>query len=241
MVHTRLVAVGVSLVAFFPSQVSAVPSPEALTAWDRHVATTEARRGEPAQSPRGERVEPPVGIAADGSTIDVGSGTISDWSGSVFVVGATVDQVLHRLQYPGTPPPQQDVVSSRVLARGDDSLRVYIRLVRKSIVTVAYDTEHEMTFRRWSPVLATARSVATRIEEVGGGDHGFLWRLHSYWRYDQAKGGVVVSLESLTLSRHLPMLVKHFAGAIISGIARESMVRTLEALKQYVESSVARG
>ena len=69
-------------------------------------------------------------------------------------------------------------------------MRVFVRLVRHAIVTVTYDTEHEMRFRRVDADVATARSVATRIEEVGGSDHGFLWRLHSYWRYEEVNGGV---------------------------------------------------
>jgi uncharacterized protein YbjQ (UPF0145 family) len=110
-----------------------------------------------------------------------------------------------------------------------------MRLVRHAIVTVTYDTEHCMTFHRWSPVLATARSVATRTEEVGGGDHGFVWRLRSYWRYDQLEDGVVIGVEALTLSRDVPAILRPFVGGIIAGLARESMERTLAALKRYVE------
>ena len=124
-------------------------------------------------------------------------------------------------------------MSSRVIARGTDSLRVGIRLVRHAIVTVGYDTEHEMRFRRLTPTLATARSVATRIEQIDGGDHGFLWRLHSYWRYEEIGGGVLVELRSLTLSRSVPALVRPIAGPLVTRVARESMVRTLEALRRY--------
>jgi len=145
--------------------------------------------------------------------------------------------LLQRLKDPGTPPPQEDVVSSRVIARGADCLRVGIRLVRHAIVTVSYDTEHEMRFRRWTPRLATARSVATRIEEVGGDDHGFLWRLHSYWRYEEVDGGVLVDLESLTLSRNVPSFVRPIAAPLVNRIARESMVRTPEALRGYLKKS----
>jgi hypothetical protein len=192
---------------------------------------TEARFEASASSPR----PPDYDVRAEGESLGVPSGTISRWRGSVFIPGARLDQVLNRLQYPGTPPPQDDVVSSRVISRGHDSLRVFIRLVRHAIVTVTYDTEHEMTFRRRTPTIATARSVATRIDEVGGGDRGFLWRLHSYWRYEQVAGGVRVDLESLTLSRDVPALVRPIALPIVSRIARESMVRTLEALRDYLD------
>ena len=204
--------------------------PETVTAWDRYVAVTEQalERSRATVVPRASEA-----IAATGESIHVPSGTISDWRGAVFIPNLSLDRLLHGLQHPGTPPPQEDVVSSRVIARGDDSLRVGIRLVRHAIVTVSYDTEHEMRFRRVTPTLATARTVATRIEQVDGGDHGFLWRLHSYWRYEETSGGVLVELRSLTLSRSVPALVRPVASPLVTRIARESMVGTLDALRRH--------
>jgi putative flippase GtrA len=225
-----VVAAGCALCLSIPARASA-QSTETIRAWDRHVAGAE-QQVEQWRQPRGTR-QSREGITTDGDSVRVPSGTISQWHGSMFVRGVTLDEVLHRLQYPGTPPPQEDVVSSQLLERADDSLRLSIRLVRKAIVTVTYDTEHEMRFHRWTPHLATARSVATRIQEEGGDDHGFLWRLHSYWRYEEVDGGVQIDLESLTLSRDVPMIIRPIAGPIITRIARESMVRTLEALQRF--------
>jgi len=210
-------------------------SAETLNAWDRYVTAVEARldRSWTRERVRGVTAAPPT----TGASIAVPSGTISDWSGSVFVPGITVDELLHRLWYPGTPPPQDDVVSSRVLARTDDSLRVSIRLVRRMIVSVTYDTEHEIRFRRVSDRLATARSVATRVQEVGGDDRGWLWRLHSYWRYEEIGGGVLVSLESLALSRSVPTVIRPVATPLIARIASESVERTLDALRRYCAST----
>ena len=210
--------------------------PETVAAWDRYVAATEQAldRSRATVVPRASEA-----IAATGESIHVPSGTISDWRGAVFIPNLSLDRLLHGLQHPGTPPPQEDVVSSRVIARGDDSLRVGIRLVRHTIVTVSYDTEHEMRFRRVTPALATARTVATRIEQVDGGDHGFLWRLHSYWRYEETSGGVLVELRSLTLSRSVPALVRPVASPLVTRIARESMVRTLDALRRHFGTAKA--
>jgi hypothetical protein len=202
-----------------------------VAAWQRYVTAAEAElanaRRPIAARPGSDAIDPA------GTTVAVPGGTISDWRGAVFIPRLTLDRLLHGLQHPGTPPPQEAVVSSRVIGRGVDSLRVGIRLVRHAIVTVSYDTEHEMQFRRVASNVATARSIATRIEEVGGGDHGFLWRLHSYWRYEETGGGVLVELRSLTLSRSVPALVRPIAAPLVSRVARESMVRTLEALRKY--------
>src|SRR5215204_672355 len=48
----------------------------------------------------------------------------------------------------------------------------------------------------------------TRIEEIGGRDRGFLWRLNSYWHYEQEADGVRVEAQSLSLSRPVPVLRK---------------------------------
>jgi len=213
------------------STAFAGPNISAIAAWDRYVIETEIGLERDRFVSR-----PPFSliVTADGRSRDVGSGTITHWRGTVFVPGVSLDQLLDRLKNPGTPPPQEDVAASHVIARSADAISVYMRLVRHAIVTVSYDTEHDMIFRRLLPTLATAKSVATRIDEIGGGDHGFLWRLNSYWRYEDVGNGVIVSLESLTLSRDVPWLVKPIAGSISSSIARESIVRTLEALKKYV-------
>jgi len=55
--------------------------------------------------------------------------------------------------------------------------------------------------------------------------------LNSYWRYQQVDGGVLVECESLTLSRGVPAILAPFVKPIISGVARESMKRTLTSMR----------
>jgi putative flippase GtrA len=215
-----------------PTAAVAAPTRETVTAWDRYVAATEGRLED---AVGGRHAVAQDTITASGESIGVPSGTISHWRGTVFVAGTTVTGLLDKLMHPGTPPPQEDVLSSRVVSRGADSLHVYIRLVRHAIVTVVYDTEHDMQFRRRSATVATAKSIATRIEEVGGTDHGFLWRLHSYWRYEETAGGVLVELDSITLSRDVPAFVRTIASPLVNRIARESTCRTLDALRRYFQ------
>ena len=56
--------------------------------------------------------------------------------------------------------------------------------------------------------------------------------MNSYWRYEQVAGGVVVELESLTLSRSIPLGLGAIVEPIIDRIARESIDRTLENLRR---------
>ena len=228
-------AIVVGILMVVPVRAWAQPKPETLDAWNHYVAETEARLNRTrglSTSARGSDVTGPWG-----EIVDVPSGSLHHWRGTVFIAGITLDRLLDDLLHPGRRPPQEDVLASRVLSRGDDSFRVYLKLVRRTIVTVTYDTEHEMTFHRWTPALATGRSVATSIRESDGDDRGFLWRLNSYWRYRAVDGGVLVELESLTLGRDIPSLVRPIAAPIIRHIARESMGRTLEHLRRSFDPS----
>jgi len=181
-----------------------------------------------------------------GAEIEVAGGIINHWRGTIFIPNLSLDALLIALKNPGADlQRQEDVVRSRVLARRSaDDLTVYLRLKRTKIVTVVYDTEHEVRFRRVGPGHAVSSSIATRIVEVedpgtpgertvpAGDDHGFLWRLNSYWRYEQADGGVLVELESLTLSRDIPSVFRPMVLPIIDRVARESMTRTLASLRR---------
>ncbi len=203
----------------------ASPGRETVSAWDAYVAQAESQMGErapcvPGPEPRGESQGVP-------------GGTIHRWRGCTVLTGQHIDALLQALQHPGTPPPQEDILEAKVLARTPETLHVYLKLKRSAVLTVTYDTEHEVSFNHRSPTLATSRSVATRIAEVDGGDRGFLWRLNSYWRYVQVGADVRVELESLSLSRTVPVLLRPVASPVISRVARESVERALSALRSY--------
>ena len=262
------IAVGV---ASGPALHAAELTPETIAAWTRYVAAVESRRAEETRDPnrflaidferdtsradalaRLRRGEVLVRNVA-GGTVDVGAGTISHWRGQIYVPGVTVDEVVENAALRGRANAhrQEDVLESRVLSRGAGSMRLFLKLQRHAIVTVAYNTEHAVSYERFGADRAASRSVSTRIAElrdVGtaaetekpvGQDRGFLWRLHSYWRYQAAPGGVIVELESLTLSRDIPWAIRVMAGPIIERIARESMTRTLTSLRARFSGSTA--
>jgi putative flippase GtrA len=220
-------AAGVALVVIaapLPSHAAEL-TPAAVAAWNKYVASTEA------SLPQHERDAPLP--EPQGTTIDIDGATIHEWRGSILVRGVTVNQMIDVLLTPGFK--QEDVAESRLLERHGDSLRMYLKLVRQVIVTVTYDTEHDVRYVRRSPDFATSRSVSTRIVETGGSDRGFLWRLNSYWRYRQVGNDVQVDVLSLSLSRDIPWMVRPVAAPIINRIGRESMNRTLETVERRAE------
>ena len=261
----RTLALGLALAAcaVAPGEATGLPPaelrPETLEAWNRYVRAAEARierdlraaAAKPRPDPPGADAGAPAiarvaGEDAEGG-IDVPSGTVHHWRGRVLLEGATLDAVLAFVEDPERLPAiQEDVVAARVLERGDGRMRLYLRLVRKAIVTVTYDTEYDVTWGRVAPRVAFSRSIATRIVEIDnpgtprerarqpGEDHGYLWRLNAYWRYEQTDQGVVATLESLSLSRGVPFVLAPIVKPIVNRIARESVRRALDALQKGV-------
>ena len=239
---------------------------EALTAWNDRVRSVEARRARELArgggflaldfQPQSDRVREAllrgiVVVAHEVRSDDEGSrvpgGTIQHWRGAVFVRGVTLDRLLDALRDPrqhGYRP--RDVLEWRLLARSGDRERVFLKIRRQEIVEAVFATEHDVTFTRHGPDRASSRSTATRIAELEDGreqppgrDRGFLWRLNSYWRYEAVPGGVLVELESLTLSRDVPALLAPVATPIVRRIARESIERTLTGIRDQLASKQA--
>jgi hypothetical protein len=238
---------------------------QTVQAWNAYVASTEARIHSELASPQGFLVTDfspdrgavrdaigkgaiPVGrlLSRDGEGRDfvVPDGLIAHWRGAVLLRGVSLDALLQRLQHPENGPHQQEVVSLRVLNRKPDHLQLAIRITREEVVTVTYDTEHLIDFRRDGKTRASSRSISTKVVEIEnagtaaeralapGQDRGFLWRMNSYWRYQEIDGGVIVELESLTLSRSIPLGLGGVVAPIINRIARESISRTLDTIRR---------
>jgi putative flippase GtrA len=250
------------VVAAAASAGAAELKPETSTAFDRYVAAAEARLAreetdgsrflatdfEPSGTPaevrarlrRGDIVVAPVDTTdADGRPIEVPSGMIHHWRGTIFIPGVSVDRIIEEVRNPSRRYRQEDVLEARITGRTENTDELFLKIQRQQIVTVAYNTEHLVTYARHRRGYATSRSVSQRIAEIEnrgtteeqekpvGNDRGFLWRMNSYWKYQPYQDGVIVELESITLSRSLPWGVSAIARPIIDRVARESMSRTL--------------
>lgn len=189
----------------------------------------------------------------DGDDWRVPQGQIHHWVGTVFVPGVELATLLERLHGVDVQLRQPDVLAARVLTRDAHGLSVHLRVRRSQIVTATYDTEHRVRFERFGPSRAMSTTAATRIVELDdagtpeerplgpGEDRGFLWRLNAYWRYEAVAGGVLVECESLSLSRRAPIGLGTIAAPFVTRVARESMSRTLAALRSTLGRGVPAG
>jgi hypothetical protein len=257
-------AVVLAVAAAGDGALVATLKPETATAWNKYAEAVQARR----LRERGDRARFLVadfqstaaaerraalggelvvrrleGAASGAGHVNVPSGRVHHWRGLVFIPGPSVANLISQIEFSDPPAVQDDVIRSSVISRAPGAVRVFLRLQRTKIVTVVYNSEHDVRFEALSPSRAESTSVSTRIAEVRrpgapdetelppGDDRGFLWRLNGYWRYEAAPGGVLAECESISLSRDVPMVVDVIVGRIINSTARESMERTLAALK----------
>ena len=182
---------------------------------------------------------------ARGRRIEIPNGMVHHWMGSVFIPGTTLEDLLPWLQdYDEHHRYFDEVEASRLIAREGDEIRMFLRLRRTKVVTVHYNTHHFVRYALHGSGRASSASYATRIAEVEdagtarekempiGDDHGFLWRLNSYWRFEEAWGGVIVELESVSLSRGVPAAVRWLVGRYLDSVPRESIAATLEPIQR---------
>jgi hypothetical protein len=238
-------------------------TPEIVAGFDRYVVRTEGRIERELSATEGflvqdflpeeERAEAARTVAAggiftrklrtldeDGSEIEIPGGLVQHWVGSVLVPGARLEDVVGWLQrYDQHDQYFADVERSRLLARNGNEFDIFLRLRRKKVVTVTYDTEHHVRYRSFGRGREVSESHSTRIAELenadtprerekpDGEDRGFLWRLDSYWRFEQVRQGVVVECESVSLSRGVPAALRWLVGRYLDSVPRESLESTL--------------
>jgi len=176
----------------------------------------------------------------EGGKIEVPNGLVHHWYGATLVPGAKVEELLAWVQdYDRHQDYFEEVEDSRLVSREKEVFDIFLRLRRKKILTVHYNTDHEVSYRSLGTGRAASRSEATRIAEIDnagtprekekpvGDDQGFLWRLNSYWRFLQEDGGVVVECESISLSRTIPLPIRWMVEPIINDVPRESLEAAL--------------
>ena len=182
-----------------------------------------------------------------GDLPEVPGARIHVWLGAVFIPGAVAADVLsvlmdfdrHQEWYP-------EVLDSGLLSRDGYRLRGYQRLRMKKILTVIFDTEHEVVYSQVSPKRWRCVSRSTRIAEVKdagtpeerelpvGDDRGFMWRLNAYWHLEEGAGGVAAECWTVSLSRKIPFALRWMLRPIVSSVPRQALRNTLRGTRQAV-------
>lgn len=205
----------------------AEPTPASVTAFDAYCSTVESRLHlTPVTSLTIERV----------STPQLPNALLHHWRGSTFVPGATgaaFERLLHDVSgYPRTFAPQ-------VVHASGDSTHTTLRVRQKHVITVMMDTDYDVTYGRG---YSFARS--TRVTELDSGgkpvaphdEHGFLYRLNSYWSWQEKDGGLYLQLEAVSLTRAIPRGLGWAIGPYITSIPKESLEFTLTSAAKALQA-----
>jgi hypothetical protein len=166
------------------------------------------------------------GVVPAGENFKVPDGTILHVWGSVFLPKIKMPELMRFLQdYDHHAGKFKDVERSRLVSRDGDNFKIYYRLSRsKAFVTAYYNSDQDVVYRTLSSKRIYSKSIATKIAELEnpgspeekerpvGNDRGFLWRLVSWWRFQETDSGVIVECESASLSRGIPEIVNWIPG-----------------------------
>src|ERR1700687_5622034 len=130
-----------------------------------------------------------VNTEEEGHPIKVPHGLIHDWIGVLFIPSASLSQALavvqdydnHRNIY------KPEVRDSKLLERSGDNFKVFLRLYKKSHVTVIINGNFDINYEQFGTNRAVSRSYSTRLAEVDNAGrtderempvddaHGYLW------------------------------------------------------------------
>jgi hypothetical protein len=180
-------------------------------------------------------------LDASGHNIEVPNAIIHHWLGAVFVPGANLHETIALVQDYNRHQDiyKPEVVRSRLLTHQGNDFTIYYRLRKKKVITITLNTNHDVHYfpvdsQRWY-----SRSYSTRIAEVAdadtpnerekpiGHDGGFLWRINSYWKFEEKDGGVYIECESISLTRDIPTGLGWLIKPFVTSIPKESLEMTM--------------
>jgi len=203
---------------------------------------SDTRRGQAVKSLRqGEVIVERTETRDQGREVEVPGAMLHHWVGTVFVPHVAVGQAVALLQdYDRHGDIFAPVITqAKVLSQSGSDFTFTMRFVIRRVISATLDTDEKAHFERPSADRAWSRIVATRIAEVEdagtavekekppGQDHGYLWRLISYWRFLERDGGTYIQCETITLSRGIPFGLGWLVGPFVTGIPKESLEFTL--------------
>ena len=251
--------------------------PATLAAYERYITLTEARLArelsgaspflwmdrQPEDERRrhmtalasGEVVVSPLKTRDGRNGIDVPSGLIHHWIGTVLLPGVRLDRALAFVRdyarYPDHFRPL--ILRSHVLRGAGDRFDVRMRTsMSKMMVTVVLDADYAVEYRTIGPNRTFTRSIASNVAQIhdaGGATErrepadqgsGWLWRIATWCSFDERPEGTYEQCESASLTRGIPFAVAWIVNPFVNSIPRESLAFTLSQVRAAVATDSRR-
>jgi hypothetical protein len=177
----------------------------------------------------------------DHHPIPIENGLVHHWAGVIFIPKATVSDIVAILQdYENQPSIYKpDVRQAKLIDRNGQKSKIFEQFYSKSLITVVLNVYFDVMETQIGSGRVQSVSRSTRIAEVvnqgepdehernDGKDHGYLWRLNSYWRMEEKDGGVYVQSESLSLTRTVPVMLAWLINPLTKSIPHDVLFRLL--------------
>jgi hypothetical protein len=166
---------------------------------------------------------------------------VHHWIAVILIPGVTLAQVVPIVQDYDRRAElyKSEVIASHLISHQGNDYRFFLRLYQKRFTTVVFNTEYATHWGQVDPRRIYSHSISTKIAEVKDSDHpdgeewpvgqgrGYLWRLNTYWRFEQKDGGVYMQCEALSLTRDIPFGLGWLIKPLVTKIPRESLSRAL--------------
>jgi hypothetical protein len=251
-----VVLLGLLMAVATSVRVKAEPTAAAASAFDAYVRALELRLAQQHRSSNGFVVVSPeeqarlrrgefvVEQLTPSAEQELPGAMLHDWRGTAFVPGGTVAEFERLMRdfngYSRIFSPQ--VLKASVSSRQGDPMQVTMRVRQQHILTVVMDTSYDVTFARLDAQHGYSVSRSTRIAEIDspgtsservlGADeeHGFLWRMNTYWSFEERDGGLYMQIESVSLTRSIPRGLGWAVRPFVESVPRESLEFTLRSV-----------
>jgi hypothetical protein len=202
-----------------------------------------------------ERLTPAVNAEPYGSLLH-------HWRGTAFVPGATAADFEWLMKdfsaYPRVFSPQ--VRQAAILSPDSGAIRNAIpdrftasmRVRQRHVITVVMDTTYDVNYGRLDTRHGYSVSRSTKISEIASPgtpseralsaaeEHGFLWRLNTYWSYEERDGGLYMQVESISLTRAIPTGLAWAVRPFVESVPRESLEFTLRSTSNALKKQSSR-
>jgi len=237
------------------------PKQETLRAWEEYVLRVNASVADRVAGARPflwvddspeiqRRVQHGELVVTNHDPRKVPQGMIHHWVGAMFVPNVTLDQVMRVLNnYDRYNEMYKPLIRRTVvLDRDGDTVKLNVLAVQKALsVTAAVETDEEIRITRPTPNRVCIKADSVRMQEIADygklSEHpfpearrpGYVWRAVIMQRLEQRDGGVYIELETISLSRGIPVEVRWLIKPLTDDLPRKMMTDMLDETRAAVQ------
>jgi hypothetical protein len=186
-----------------------------------------------------------------GEDAELPGALLHHWRGTAFVQGATTADFERLMKnfngYPRTFSPQVMRASILTVEKDGGHFIATMRLRQRHLITVVMDPTYDIQYGRLDVHHGYSISRSTKIAEIDAPgtakehalseneEHGFLWRMNTYWSYEESDGGLYMQVESISLTRAIPAGLAWAVRPYVESVPRESLEFTLRAARNALK------